>query len=187
MGERPDQIEREIVETRNQLTDNVGALERKVKDAVDWRTQFQQRPGTLLAMAFGGGALLCALLPSPRRSRRSRGSDSTSASQRNYPTPSYQPSSAPPAKSSDLRGTVEALGSALLGAAVNQASGFFDSLLPGFHQEFTKARSNRDNFRSNDQRRDSHRDTRSDDSPISTYPSALGSDTAKPKAAAATA
>jgi hypothetical protein len=35
----------------------------------------------------------------------------------------------------------------LLGVAVNQASGFLDSLLPGFHQEFAKVKD-----------KDSHRD-----------------------------
>ena len=58
MGERTDQIERQIAETRGELGDNLGELQNKVKSAVDWRAQFQQRPGTLLAVAFGGGVIL---------------------------------------------------------------------------------------------------------------------------------
>ena len=40
MGETSDQIERHIQETRNDLGDNFGELEDKVKTAVDWRAQF---------------------------------------------------------------------------------------------------------------------------------------------------
>ena len=47
MGERTDQIERQIAQTRSELSDNVGELQDKVKSAVDWRTQFQEHPGTL--------------------------------------------------------------------------------------------------------------------------------------------
>ena len=53
MGETSDQIERHIQETRNDLGDNFSELEDKVKTAVDWRAQFEERPGTMLALAFG--------------------------------------------------------------------------------------------------------------------------------------
>jgi hypothetical protein len=69
MGETSDQIERHIQETRNDLGDNFGELQDKVKTAVDWRAQFEERPGTMLALAFGGGVILSALLPSGRHSR----------------------------------------------------------------------------------------------------------------------
>jgi hypothetical protein len=123
MGERTDQIERQIAETRGQLGDNLGELQDKVKSAVDWRAQFQQRPGTLLAVAFGGGVILSALVPSNRS--RSRGG-----------APSRDSA---PSKPSDLRKNIDAFTGALIGVAVKQASGFLDSLLPGFHQEFAKA------------------------------------------------
>jgi hypothetical protein len=123
MGERTDQIERQIAQTRSELSDNVGELQDKVKSAFDWRSQFQERPGTLLAVAFGGGVILSGLLPSskPRASRDSAVRESATS------------------KPSDLNRTVTAFTGALLGVAVKQASGFLDSILPGFHQEFTKA------------------------------------------------
>jgi len=136
MGERPDQIERQIAETRSELSDNFSKLQDKVRSAVDWRSQFRERPGTLLAVAFGGGVVLAALLPSPRRSRKTY--DHT------HTAPSYDSSLANPRKSGDLQKTVEALTGALLGVAVKQASGFLDSFLPGFHEEFTKARTGKD-------------------------------------------
>ncbi len=64
MGERTDQIERHIKRQRDELEDNFSELERKVKDAFDWRTQFQEHPGTMLGAALIGGALVGALLPS---------------------------------------------------------------------------------------------------------------------------
>jgi hypothetical protein len=126
MGERPDQIERQIAETRSELNDNFGELHDKVKSAMDWRVQFQEHPGTCLAVAFGSGVMLSALLPSNHTRAMDRGAQP------------LRESAGP--KPGDLRHTVEAFTAALLGVAVKQASGFFDSLLPGFHQEFTKAK-----------------------------------------------
>ena len=71
MGERTDQIEHQINRTRGELNENFSELEQKVKSAFDWRTQFEERPMTLLAIAFGGGLLASAILPS-RGSRRKR-------------------------------------------------------------------------------------------------------------------
>jgi hypothetical protein len=177
MGERPDQIERQIAETRSELSHNVSELQDKVKSAVDWRTQFREHPGTLLALAFGGGVVLSALLPSPRRSRKAYDSGSISAGDRTYSAPSYDSSSATPSKPSDLRKTIEALAGALLGVAVNQASGLLDSVLPGFHQEFTKARTGKD--------KDSRRDNSAIDA--SAYASTRDSTSPKPLTAAASA
>jgi hypothetical protein len=169
MGERPDQIERHIAETRNELSDNISELQDKVKSAVDWRTQFSEHPGTLLAVAFGGGVVLSALLPSRSRSKKAYVSGSISSTDRNYSAARCDTSSATPSKPRDLRKTVEALTGALLGVAVNQASGFLDSLLPGFHQEFTKVRTAKD------------KEPRSDNSAIDTTPYVATKDSTSPK------
>ncbi|MGB9447342.1 MAG: hypothetical protein WBR26_20255, partial [Candidatus Acidiferrum sp.] len=70
MGERADEIEQQINRSRGDLTENFRELEEKAKDAFDWRTYLEDRPGTLLAVAFGGGALASALIP--MRSKRDR-------------------------------------------------------------------------------------------------------------------
>jgi hypothetical protein len=177
MGERPDQIERQIAETRSELSYNFSELQDKVKSAVDWRAQFREHPGTLLAVAFGGGVVLAALLPSPRRSRKTYDSRFISAGDRTHSAPSYDSSLANPSKRGDLRKTVEALTGALLGVTVNQASGFLDSLLPGFHQEFTKVRAGKDKVSPGD---NSAIDT-------STYVTTKNSSSPKPLTAAASA
>lgn len=69
MGEKPDQIEQEIAETRSELNHNFNALEDKLKSYVDWRAQFKAHPAALLALAFGGGAVLAAIFPPRIRSR----------------------------------------------------------------------------------------------------------------------
>jgi hypothetical protein len=177
MGERPDQIEWQIAETRSELSDNFSELQDKVRSAVDWRTQFREHPGTLLAVAFGGGVVLAALLPSPRRSRMTYDSSSISAGDRTHSAPSYDSSLANPSKPGDLRKTVEALAGALLGVAAKQASGFLDSFLPGFHQEFTKARAGKDKV--------SLRDNSAIDTPA--YVATKDSSSSKPFTAAASA
>ncbi len=70
MGEEPDQIERHIYEKRNELGQNINELQQKVKTAVDWRAQFDQRPLAMVGLAFGGGFLLSMLIGGGRKSRR---------------------------------------------------------------------------------------------------------------------
>ena len=142
MGETSDQIERHIQETRNDLGDNFSELEEKVKTAVDWRAQFEERPGTMMALAFGGGVLMSALLPSLRSSRRT-----TSEGRRNAP-PDRDPAglsgnsrTAFVGKASQTFESWDALKGALVGVATTKLSGFIEDLLPGFKQEFTKAQS----------------------------------------------
>ena len=139
MDETSDQIERHIQETRNDLGDNFNELGDKVKKAVDWRAQFEERPGTMLGLAFAGGVILSAVLPAGRRSRSAyAGSGSPPGGQAWSPS---RPSSPPPAsKPSETRQSVEALAGALISVAVNGASRFIDSLMPGFEREFSSAR-----------------------------------------------
>lgn len=70
MGERADQIEQEIKRRRGELNENFSELEEKVRNTSDWRAQFEERPMTFLAAAFGSGLLASALLPSRGRRRR---------------------------------------------------------------------------------------------------------------------
>ena len=79
MGETSDQIERHIQKTRSDLRDNFSELEEKVKTAVDWRAQFEERPVTMMALAFWGGVFLSVLLPSARSSRRRSSEDRRNA------------------------------------------------------------------------------------------------------------
>jgi hypothetical protein len=134
MGKTTDQIERETRTIRGNLSENLGELLDRIKGAVDWRTQVSERPGTMLALAFGGGIVVSALLP--KRSRN-----------RNWPT---QRDEAPNSRSavvasrvstpSETAETFSALKAALFGAAITKASAFVEELQPGFNEEFSKAK-----------------------------------------------
>src|ERR1700675_1465937 len=150
MGETSDQIERHIQKTRNDLGDNFSELKEKVKTAVDWRAQFEERPVTMMALAFGGGVLLSALLPSLRSSRRR----TTSEDRRNAPPDrdaaghSIKSRTASDDKASQTFDSWDALKGALVGIATSKLSGFIEDLLPGFKQEFTKAQTSESSDRS---------------------------------------
>jgi hypothetical protein len=128
MGDTTYQIEQELHTTRNKLSDNLGELQDRIKDTFDWRTQFSERPGTMLAIAFGGGLLLSAILP---RQSRSRGLQNRFES-----TNSNAGSAAP----NETAKTINALKNAVVGTAIAKATAFVEELLPGFKEEFAKAK-----------------------------------------------
>jgi hypothetical protein len=141
MGDASDKIERHIQETRNDLSDNFSELKEKVRAAVDWRAQFEERPMTMMALAFGGGMLLSALLPSWRSSRRSSLDSSANASSgRQTSEPSFRPGGYND-RANQTSETWDAAKGALVGVATTKLTGFLEDLLPGFTQEFAKARS----------------------------------------------
>lgn len=141
MGETTGQIERHIQETRNDLGENFNELQQKVKSAMDWRVQFEQRPGTSLALAFGGGLLLSALLPTRHSSRGISHPRPVNALPDRDATVSGGQSQSPLNRnSSEQLQTWDALKGALLGVAATKLTTFIDDLLPGFKQEFSKAK-----------------------------------------------
>lgn len=72
MGQTTEQIESEIDTSRRDLKSNLRELERRVRSATDWRGHFRKHTGVAMALAFGGGILLSAMLG--RRAVTSRGS-----------------------------------------------------------------------------------------------------------------
>ena len=61
MGENASQIEREIMEERNELGRNLEVLETKARDMADWRVHYRNHPSVFLGAAAGVGLLLGAL------------------------------------------------------------------------------------------------------------------------------
>jgi hypothetical protein len=143
MGERADQIEQQINRTRDDLTENFYELEQKVKTTFDWRSQFEERPGTMMAIAFGGGLLLSALLPA-RRPRHQRNNGKNYGSSRNVSgsTSSYSPKTNGNGRPSP---TIEAIKAAVLGVAANRLGGIAGDLLSNLKHEFSKSR-NQSNY-----------------------------------------
>jgi len=156
MGEKPDQIERHIRHQRSELEDNFSELEAKVKSAFDWRSQFSERPGTMLGIAFVGGAMAAAVLPSTSSitsrasSRRRSFSDNYSPYTNrevpnsagdfgNAPTPNAHTASAKSASPSSE--TWDNLRNAAIGLATARLAEFIEDLVPGFTEHYKKAAS----------------------------------------------
>jgi hypothetical protein len=146
MGDNSEQVERHIEERRNSLSNDISELERKAKEAVDWRTQVEQRPGTMMGIAFGAGILLAAVLGggSRRRSNDSKLAEPSTSALKAYSTDSnadyqsamatgedYQPSA--------VTETFENVKGALLGVAIAKCEEFLEELLPGFSTQYRKA------------------------------------------------
>jgi hypothetical protein len=114
-----DQMRRHIRRVQEDLNANISEVERKVRSTVDWRAQFDERPITVIGLAFGAGVLLSALLPVRKGNSR-----------RLVPA-------------ADASGSNEALAVVETDRLVG-----LDGLVPGFEQEFAKARLNNRNYRS---------------------------------------
>jgi hypothetical protein len=140
MGETTNQIEWEIAQKRSELSDNLIELKHRAKAAVDWRSQVEERPGTMLAVAFTGGIMLSALFsalrgPSKVYAERPSGNAIEHGS----------PISKTWARrtgtfATATRKNLDALGGALFGIAATRTTSMLEEILPGFQKEFERAR-----------------------------------------------
>ncbi len=69
MAQTPDQIKQHIEERRGRISEDINELEYRVKETVDWRSQFHRHTAAVLGGAFAAGALLGYVATSPRRPR----------------------------------------------------------------------------------------------------------------------
>ena len=140
MGETTNQIEWEIAQKRNKLSDNLIELQQKAKAVVDWRSQVEERPGTMLAVAFGGGIILSALFSALRGPAKVYAEPpSPNAADYDRPTSNTTPQS-PSKLATATRKNLDALGGALLGIVATRTSSILEGILPGFQKEFERAK-----------------------------------------------
>jgi len=143
MGETTNQIEWEIAQKRSELSDNLIELKQRAKAVVDWRSQVEERPGTMLAVAFGGGIVLSALfsaLRGPAKVVADRPS-ATADSGNSYDSSAANISAQSPGKlATATRKNLDALGGALLGIVATRASSVLEGIVPGFQKEFERAK-----------------------------------------------
>jgi hypothetical protein len=124
MGETTDQIENHIENKREDLQSNLRELEHKVKSATDWRQQFQNHTGTMVAAAFGGGMLVSTMVG--RKNSRSGSQPGA------MPAPA---SSAPRLRGGDKHEVLETwdtIKAALVGVAAAKFKGVLGEVVPGF-------------------------------------------------------
>jgi hypothetical protein len=147
MGERPDEIEQQIYETRENLNENFYELQEKVRDVFDWRTQFDERPMTMLAVAFGGGLLASAFLPS-RKSRRRRadreqldcGDPTVTPGEEQATVASFSRANGDTRRRSD---GYDALKGALMTVVATRLGGVVGDILSGYRDELRNIRHSR--------------------------------------------
>jgi hypothetical protein len=66
MDQTTDEIRRHIEARRGELAQDINELEYRVKDTMDWQSQFRRHAGTILGLAFAAG-LLFAFMTGSRR------------------------------------------------------------------------------------------------------------------------
>lgn len=155
MGEKSDQLERHIHETRNELGENIHELHEKVrksvdkvKNSVDWRAQFRERPMTLIGIAFAGGLVASALFGRRRSSTSYANTSSTdrwnNADRWNTEARSEYSGNG---RTKDWRNKTndvwEDIKSAVIGLAATKAGSALEEILPGFQEQYQKRQGER--------------------------------------------
>ena len=148
MGEKTDQVSREIEQTRGQLGQDLRELKGRIKQEMNWRSQFDKHPVASLTVAMGVGVL--AAMATTRRSPKRRPMHPLNREATVAPTPAQD------VKHSEswvrkqvsphlarMNSTLENVVSAMIGVGANRLTNFLDSLLPGFGGEFQKSATDR--------------------------------------------
>jgi len=130
MGEKSNQIERQIAAERGQLGQNLNELQSRVEEATDWRFQFQKRPLLMMGVALGGGLLLASVTGRRSRSRRSYPEHREDTAQEHRRGTELQ-------KNKALE-TFDTIKGAMIGVAANTFKDLLGQLIPGFHEQFQK-------------------------------------------------
>jgi hypothetical protein len=151
VGQTSGEIRDQIDQQREQLGQNLHNLEERVKEKVDWRTQFEQRPMAGLGIAFGTGFLLSMLIPSGDDDKNARREWSSSyvpppsEPRHNWQTAGISSSYASePRKQrspemNEISETVDLVKGALLGLAATRLRGYLADAVPGFKDEYEQA------------------------------------------------
>ncbi len=131
MGEKSNQIEREIQAERGQLGQNLNELQSKVEEVTDWRAQFQKRPMLMMGVAVGGGLLLASMTGGRSGSRRSYRED------RHDRDGAEQGRGTEFQKKKALE-AFDTIKGAMIGVAANTFQDLLGQLIPGFKEQFQK-------------------------------------------------
>lgn len=123
MGERTNQIEREIASQRDSLGHNLNELESKAKSLTDWRTHFDSNPMLMLGLALGGGIMLASVVGGSSSRSRSRSERHGEGSQLG-------------GLSNEMGETWNHIKGALVGIASGKVVEFLAGAVPGFQEKF---------------------------------------------------
>ncbi len=131
MGEKSNQIERQIDAERGELGQHLNELQSKVQEVTDWRAQFQKRPMVMMGVAIGGGLLLASMTGGRRsRSKRHYGDSRPDMSSEHRRGTELQ-------KTKALE-TFDTIKGAMIGLAANTFQDFLGQMIPGFKEQIDK-------------------------------------------------
>ncbi len=131
MGEKSDQIERQIVTERGDLGRNLNELQSKVQEVTDWRVQFQKRPMLMIGVAAGGGLLLASLTGRKSRSRPHYAGGGDGAHE-------FEHRRGTELQKNKALETFDNIKGAMIGVAANTFQDFLGQLIPGFRDQVQK-------------------------------------------------
>ncbi len=130
MGEKSDQIERQIELERADLGDNINELQSRVQEVTDWRLQFQKKPMLMMGLALGGGLLLASVTGKRSKSGRHYAEDRGEEGYRYRRGTQLQ-------KNKALE-TFDTIKGAMIGVAANTFKDWLGEAIPGFKEQFQK-------------------------------------------------
>lgn len=140
MGERTEQIEREIAQERGNLGRNLNELERRVKSAGNWRTQFDRHPIAMLGLAFGGGLILSTMLgEGERREESGDGGRKPSSNETRWRAVQAELAAPELERRRSRRRVWVNMRGALVGVATDRVRSFMEELVPGFREHYRRA------------------------------------------------
>ncbi|HEX3371501.1 MAG TPA: hypothetical protein VHS08_03225 [Candidatus Acidoferrales bacterium] len=145
MGEKTDEIEQHIGEQRRELGRNLNELQQKVKDSVNWRSQFEQHPAAMLGIAVGSGLLLSAIVGSGRRTKYASPLTDR-ATWDSDPSASISPTPAPSRTNGKASEHWNAVKAALIGVAASKLGDVIEAVVPGFNDEYSRVKTNSDPY-----------------------------------------
>lgn len=148
MGETSSEIRDEIEQQRGELGEHLQGVESHAREAMDWRAQFNERPMTMIGLAFGGGLLASTLMGGGGSSQRQQKDEGASSGGQ-----ARGVSSSPEGR--EMAETVDNIRGALVGLAARELRSFLSTALPGFDEE----------YRQSTERRGASEETRLDRSP----------------------
>jgi hypothetical protein len=134
MGQTTEHIETDIHKTREDLRSNFVELESKVKSVTDWKQPFRNNPGTMVAAAFGAGALLATMGRGRKRARAVM--PLSSAGTRDV---GGQDNAGLGRQKHQVLETWDGIKSALVGVAATEITGYLGKWVPGFQEHLNKA------------------------------------------------
>jgi uncharacterized membrane protein YebE (DUF533 family) len=127
MGEAANQIESYIENTRQDLGSNLQELENKVRSATDWKQQFRKNPMTMVGLAFGGGALMAAMLGGKGHRRYS-----------GVTGESHTPHAGTDRQAHKALETWDNIKGALIAVAATRFKDYVGDVIPGFQEQYRK-------------------------------------------------